>query len=119
VKRTVDYVLEHTEPGEPIFALPHEGTLHFMADRPSPSRFGTVLLTELRAEYAAEAIEDLDRAEPRFAVYAADSYINPLVEVTAEERIAPLLQYLKTNYTEVYAIGETHFYVRNDPQGQS
>lgn len=119
VKSTVDYVLAHTAPDEPILALPHEGTLHFLAGRPSATRFSTIVLTELKPEYASEAIGDLEKARPRLAVYAADSYINVLLDVTAEERIAPVLQYLKTHYTEVYAIGETHFYMRNDEQSQS
>lgn len=119
LKSTVDYVLEHTEPGEPILAFPHEGVLHFLADRPSPVRFSTMVYAEFRPEYASEVIEGLEKARPRLAVYAADSYINQFLDVTAEERIAPILQYLKTRYTEVHAIGETHFYMRNDRQSQS
>ena len=119
VKSTVDYIQTHTEPGEPILALPHEGTLHFLADRPSATRFSSMVLTELRPEYASEAIEDLEKARPRLAVYAADSYLDPFFDVPTEKRIAPILDYLKTHYTEVDAIGDTRFYVRNDQQDQS
>ncbi len=113
VKSTVDYVLAHTEPREPIFGLPHEGMLHFLAGRPSPTRFGVMLFTQFRPEYAAETIEDLEEAKPRLAVYAADTYLDSFFDTPTEERLAPLMEYLSTHYTEVDAIGDTHFYVRN------
>jgi len=114
VKSTVDYVLAHTEPGEPIFGLPHEGMLHFLAARPAATRFGIMLFTQFRPEYVSETIDDLEEAKPRLAVYSADTYLDSLFDTPTEERLAPLMEYLRTHYTEVHAIGDTHFYVRND-----
>jgi len=118
IKGVVEYIQAHTQPGEPIFALPHEGTIYFLADRPSPTRFSTVIYTEFRPEYMQEALNDLERTKPKLAVYAGDSYLNQYFKVTAEERITPLMEYLRTHYVEMDAIGDTHFYVRTETQRQ-
>jgi hypothetical protein len=119
LKRTVDYILAHTEPGEPVFALPHESLLHFLADRPPATRFSMMFFAQFRPEYIPEAIKDLEVVKPRLAVYVADNVLDPVFDVPIEERLEPLMQYLRRYYTEVDAVGDTHFYMRNDQQNRS
>jgi len=114
IKSVVEYITAHTKPGEPVFLLPHEGVLHFLSDRPPPTRFSTAMFTEFRPAYVSEALEDLEKNPPRLAVYVDDKSVEKYIDVPLEERIGPLLDYVRTHYTEVDAIGDTHFYLRND-----
>jgi hypothetical protein len=66
---TIDYVREHTAPGEPILAVPADAGLYFMTDRP-PALYDAMFLPGLLDSRADEqaAIARLRREGVRLAI---------------------------------------------------
>jgi hypothetical protein len=75
LQRTLDLIEARTEPGEPIFALPSDGGLYFMADRP-PATYEVMFLPGLIDSAADErrTIARLDREAVNLTVLSARDF---------------------------------------------
>jgi len=75
LQRTLDLIERRTEPGEPIFALPSDGGIYFMADRP-PATYEVMFLPGLIDSTADErrTIERLEREQVKLTVVGARDF---------------------------------------------
>lgn len=75
LQRTLDLIERRTKPGEPIFALPSDGGMYFMADR-RPATYEVMFLPGLLATRADQrrTIERLDRERVRLTVISARDF---------------------------------------------
>jgi hypothetical protein len=77
LQRTLDLIDARTEPGEPIFALPSDGGVYFMADRP-PATYEVMFLPGLIDSSADErrTIARLEREQVNLTVLSARDFSN-------------------------------------------
>jgi hypothetical protein len=77
LQRTLDLIDARTEPGEPIFALPSDGGVYFMADRP-PATYEVMFLPGLIDSSADErrTIARLERENVNLTVLSARDFSN-------------------------------------------
>jgi hypothetical protein len=75
LQRTLDLIEARTEPGEPIFALPSDGGVYFMADRP-PATYEVMFLPGLIDSAADErrTIARLEREDVKLTVLSARDF---------------------------------------------
>jgi len=75
LQRTLDLIAARTEPGEPIFALPSDGGIYFMADRP-PATYEVMFLPGLIDSTADErqTIARLEREHVKLTVLSARDF---------------------------------------------
>ena len=75
LQRTLEEIDARTEPGEPIFALPSDGGIYFMADRP-PATYEVMFLPGLIDSAADErrTIERLERERANLTVLSARDF---------------------------------------------
>jgi hypothetical protein len=64
----VNFLKEHTQPGEAILAVPEDGAYYFLADRPNPLRFSTPAMAYTAERFQQEILEQLQRHPVRFIV---------------------------------------------------
>lgn len=75
LQQTLDLIDARTEPGEPIFALPSDGGIYFMADRP-PATYEVMFLPGLIDSAADErrTIARLEREKVKLTVLSARDF---------------------------------------------
>ncbi|HWJ42317.1 MAG TPA: hypothetical protein VNR67_02690 [Solirubrobacterales bacterium] len=75
LQRTLDLIAARTDPGEPIFALPSDGGIYFMADRP-PATYEVMFLPGLIDSAADErrTIARLERENVKLTVLSARDF---------------------------------------------
>jgi len=75
LQRTLDLIAARTEPGEPIFALPSDGGIYFMADRP-PATYEVMFLPGLIDSSADErrTIARLEREQVKLTVLSSRDF---------------------------------------------
>ncbi|HEX5593981.1 MAG TPA: hypothetical protein VFX35_11610 [Solirubrobacterales bacterium] len=75
LQRTLDLIAARTEPGEPIFALPSDGGIYFMADRP-PATYEVMFLPGLidSATDERRTIARLEREHVKLTVLSARDF---------------------------------------------
>jgi hypothetical protein len=96
IEGVVKFLRENTDENEQIFTFPSEGHINFLADRQSASRFVIAIYSKVREEYMEEITTELDTKQVRYIIYAPGDY--QLLEVPNEKRLAPIWQYIQSNY---------------------
>lgn len=76
-----DFLRRETVPGTPVYVWGFDAFLHFLADRPSPTRFGynyplVAAAPEARREAREELMADLARTPPAFIVVQLNDLTN-------------------------------------------
>jgi hypothetical protein len=80
------YIEENTPEKEPIFVLPHKGHYYFLSNRPSPTRFSSVLIAEIDLAYQQEVIQNSEQTSPCYVICAQDSYLGTDHNPVANEK---------------------------------
>lgn len=87
---TVDYLQKRIAPGEPFFMAQNDAMLHFLAERPNPSRFGKFMMPAEPPGRAELVARELRQAAPQYVVTAPG--------IVSLHRRHPAIVYLNRHY---------------------
>lgn len=114
LRQTVDYVRDHTEPGDTVLGFPNLHLINFLSGRQVPGRFGSFNPGWPDHVIEAQIVDDLERRQ------------TPLVIVSQSRQLyigsAPLYyfllrDYLRRNYSPTARVGDYHILERNGRSG--
>ena len=111
-----DHIRKNSAPDDGLYIWGNEAIIRFLADRPSPTRFGfnlpLVLDGPYLAAYRAEVMEDLRSAPPRYIVIGL-SWEGGRKE-TSLAKFPEFKDFLAKHYAFEIAFGTVHLYRRRD-----
>jgi hypothetical protein len=111
------FLEQHLEPGEPFYDFTNMGLLHFLADRPGPTRFVQTTYAASRGAQQ-EVVADLTTAQPRYVTFPSgnmrkydyDRILHPL-------RHPLITRHLYRHYRPFTVIGDTILLVQKERSG--
>jgi len=117
IEGVTGFLERHLDPGEPFYDFTNMGLLHFLADRPCPTRFVQTTYAASRAAQQ-EVVADLAEARPRYVTfpsgnirkYGYDRLLHPL-------RHPRITRHLYRHYRPFTVIGDTIMLVRAEAGG--
>jgi|SRR5579884_1452815 len=107
LEQLVDWLDQHTRPGEPIFAYPAIPGVYYLADRPNPTRLDHLLAGMASPRDQQAVVRDLGPV--RVVVWnvgEVDQYLKPTDN-------AAIVDYVKTNFHVDHVDGLYTVLVRN------
>jgi hypothetical protein len=107
IEAVVDYIGEHTEPGEPVFDFSSNAGLLFFADRPSATRYFQILYASA-PDSQREVVRELEQRQVRLAI------TSPVVMdgVPTAQRYPIVAGYLDRHFAPWRRIGHITFLKR-------
>jgi hypothetical protein len=104
IEAVVDYIGEHTEPGEPVFDFSSNAGLLFFADRPSATRYFQILYASAPGSQR-EVVAELEQRQVRLAI------TSPVVMdgVPTAWRYPIVADYLDRNFAPWRRVGHVTF----------
>jgi hypothetical protein len=104
IEVVVDYIEEHTEPGEPVFDFSSNAALLFFADRPSATRYFQILYASAPS-LQREVVAELEQRQVKLAI------TSPVVMdgVPTRQRYPIVADYLDQNFAPWRRVGHVTF----------
>lgn len=65
----LQFLLDHTTPGEYVFVYPYYAMYYFLANVQNPTRYAILMYGYNTVEQFRESVQDLDRAKPRYVLW--------------------------------------------------
>jgi hypothetical protein len=93
IEEIVDYIHDHTEPGEPVFDFSSNAGLLFFADRPSATRYFQILYASA-PDSQREVVRELERRQVKLVITSRVE----MDGVSAERRHPIVADYLDQNF---------------------
>jgi hypothetical protein len=107
IEAVVDYVQDHTEPGEPVFDFSSSAALLFFADRPSATRYFQILYASA-PDSQREVVRELEQRQVKLVVTSRAE----MDGVSAKRRHPIVADYLDRNFTPSRRVGQVTFLKR-------
>jgi hypothetical protein len=104
IRDVVDYVGDHSEPGEPVFDFSSNAALLFFADRPSATRYFQILYASAPSSQRA-VVRELERQEVKLAITSGAA----MDGVPAARRYPIVADYLAENFAVWRRVGFVTF----------
>jgi hypothetical protein len=104
IEAVVDYIGEHTEPGEPVFDFSSSAGLLFFADRPSATRYFQILYASAPGSQR-EVVRELEQRQVRLAITSPVA----MDGVPTAQRYPIVADYLDRNFAPWRRVGHVTF----------
>src|SRR5207302_6928128 len=112
----VQWIQNKTKPGEPILFFPYDGSIFFLSNRPSPTRYGVLVLdTSLEAQVGV--VREFQRSSFKWLIWDHENTVFEGLPVTV--RLAPIYAYLMARFVERERIGPFSFLERRQDGSNS
>jgi len=105
VRRVVEFIDQHTRPGEPILNFSSHATLMFFADRSSATRY-FIPCYAVTPAMQLEAITEIERRQPRLAYRGVGHGFD---DTENKDRQWLIRQYLEEHYESIGRVEEIEF----------
>jgi len=107
IEEVVDYVQDHTAPGEPVFDFSSNAGLLFFADRPSATRYFQMLYASA-PDSQREVVRELERRQVKLVITSRAE----MDGVSASRRHPIVADYLDRNFAPWRRVGRVSFLQR-------
>ncbi|MBI5952585.1 MAG: hypothetical protein HY865_13085 [Chloroflexi bacterium] len=112
----VDYILNHTQPGDYVLIWGNESVYNFLTERESPSRFVYTYAfgvpNYVSPEIANELLLDITRKKPMIIDAARDKNLAALdSDLWKNTPLRDLIAFIEKNYTRVDIVGPDRFWI--------
>jgi hypothetical protein len=107
LEAVVDYIQDHTEPGEPVFDFSSNAGLLFFADRPSATRYFQIVYASA-PDSQREVVEELERRQVKLVITSRAR----MDGVPPARRYPIVADYLDRNFAPWRLVGHVTFFRR-------
>lgn len=116
--KALDFLMQHTRPGEDVFVYPYRPLYYFLADVHNPTRFAVYLYDPAANALFRQAVEDIDSRKVRYVLWdtgLAGKNLNTIFPAYREPPPDKLIiePYLRSHYHQIAFENGFHILERN------